>query len=75
MSQSIEQLTQEVLALPIEERAALAARIVETIDEGGRTISSAWLDVAEKRRDEIRSGNARTMDAGEVSAHVRRHLQ
>jgi hypothetical protein len=75
MNQSIDTLTQAALLLPIEERAALAARIVESIDNDEPKISAAWLDVAERRRQEVLSGTAKTMDAADVSARVRRRIQ
>ncbi len=75
MNYPIDTLTQAALALPIEERAALAARIVESIDNNDPKLSSAWLDVAERRRKEILSGNAKTVSADEVSARMRRRIQ
>ncbi len=74
MSFSIDSLTQAALELPIEERAALAARIVHSIDTNDAELSSAWLQVAERRRQEILSGNATTMSAEEVSARMRRRI-
>lgn len=71
---SIDQLTAAVLALRPEERAALAARIVESIDSQTADIPSAWLDVAERRRDEVLSGAVQTISSDEVSKRVRRHL-
>ncbi len=67
---SIDSLTQAALALPLEERAALAARIVGSIDNNDSELSSAWLAVAECRRQDILSGTAKTMSAEEVSART-----
>ncbi|HET6402817.1 MAG TPA: addiction module protein [Candidatus Kapabacteria bacterium] len=75
MNYSFDNLTREVLSLPIEERAALAARIVESIENDEPIISSKWLEVAERRRQEIRNGTAKTMNASEVSKQVRRRIQ
>jgi putative addiction module component (TIGR02574 family) len=71
---SIDTLTQAALALPLEERAALAARIVGSIDNNDSELSSAWLAVAERRRQDILSGKAKTMSAEDVSARVRRRI-
>jgi putative addiction module component (TIGR02574 family) len=68
---SIDTLTQAALSLPIEERAALAARIVNSIDNNDAELSSAWLLVAERRRQDVLSGKAKTMSAEEASARVR----
>jgi putative addiction module component (TIGR02574 family) len=75
MDISFDHLTEAVLLLPIEERAALAARIVESIENEQPKVSSAWLETVERRRQEIVSGKSKTLSADEVSAHVRRHLQ
>ncbi len=75
MNFSFDTLTQAALALPLEERAALAARIVESIDTTGKELSPAWLDVAERRRQDVLSGNAKTMSAEDVSARVRARIQ
>ena len=75
MNLSIDTLTHEALALPIEERAALAARIVESIDNDVPVVSAAWLKVAERRRQEVLAGTAITMDASDVSARVRGRLK
>ena len=71
---SIDQLTDAALALRPEERAVLAARIMESFDVPTSGVSPAWLDAAERRRDEVLSDKVKTVDAREVSERVRRHL-
>ncbi len=71
---SIDALTQAALELPIEERAALAARIVHSIDTNGSELHSDWIEVVERRRQDVLSGNAKTMSAEEVSALVRSRM-
>ncbi len=68
---SFDTLAQAALSLPLEERAALAARIVESIDKSEPELSQEWLQVVERRRQEVLSGNAKTMSAEEVSTRVR----
>lgn len=72
MDLSIEHLTQAALLLPIEERAALAARFVQSIENEQPAVSDSWLDAAERRRKEILAGTAKSLSADEVSAHEKR---
>ena len=53
MSSTVEQLTEEALALPSEARALLADRLVESLDpaEDGY-IRQLWVKEALKRRDD-----------------------
>ena len=74
MAMSVDQLTNEALALPPEARAALADRLVESLDsaELGR-IDQLWATEARRRRDEVRSGRVKTIPGEEGLARVRRN--
>lgn len=55
---SIEQLTEELLALPSLSRALLAEKLVESLEfDTDPTIETAWITEAKKRRDQIRDGS------------------
>jgi hypothetical protein len=75
MSMTIEQIAEEALALPSEQRALLADRLVESLDcsEQNR-IDLLWIEEAKRRRDEIRSGQVKTIPGAEALAQVRRSL-
>lgn len=66
------------LALPSEERAALAAELLASLDEGGDELASdsewdsAWGDELERRADEFDAGHVQTVPADEVFADARR---
>jgi putative addiction module component (TIGR02574 family) len=75
MPMTIEQLAAEALALPSEERALLADRIVESLDAAeANRIDQLWMAEAKRRRDEIRQGLVKTISGEEALARVRRSL-
>jgi putative addiction module component (TIGR02574 family) len=69
----MDQIETEALALTAQERAELAERLVESLTPS-RTPSSqvAWIALAKKRRDEIRSGAVAGIPGEEGSAMVRK---
>jgi hypothetical protein len=72
---TIEQIAEEALALPSEQRALLADRIVESLDSSGENrIDLLWIDEAKRRRDEILRGEVQTIPVAEALAQVRRSL-
>lgn len=75
MPMTIEQLAEEALALPIEQRALLADRLVESL-EGSEVsrLDRLWATEAKRRRDEVRQGRVETIPGDEALARVRRSL-
>jgi putative addiction module component (TIGR02574 family) len=72
MANSVEKLTEEILALPIDTRAALADRLVESLDPlTDESVRNAWASEALRRRDEVRSGVATTVSEEDVALYVR----
>ena len=72
---SIEQLTQEVLALPSVSRALLAEKLIESLEfDIDPQIQTVWLDEAKKRRGEILSGAVQPIEGDDALAQVRRLL-
>jgi putative addiction module component (TIGR02574 family) len=70
---TVEQMTEEALALPSEARALLADRLVESLDpaEDG-LVRQLWVAEARRRRDDVRSGRVKTIPGDEALAQVRR---
>ena len=67
-----EDLLDAVLKLPLKERAALADRLLRSLDELPEPErKKLWLDVAERRLQEMREGKAREIPADEVFARGR----
>jgi Putative addiction module component len=72
MVATIEQITEEALALPSEARALLADRLVESLDPAEDSyIRQLWVKEALNRRDDIRSGRVQTISGDEALARVR----
>ena len=75
MPMTIEQIADEALALPSEQRALLADRLVESLDTAETNrIDRLWSAEARRRRDEVREGLVRTIPGDEALARVRRSL-
>ena len=75
MPMTIDQLAEEALTLPSEERALLADRLVESLDAAGTNrIDRLWGTEAKRRRDEVRQGLVQTIPGDEALARVRRAL-
>ena len=62
-----------VLKLPIEARAALAARLIESLDgEVDEDAEAQWLEEVERRVEDVDSGRVATVPWSEVRASIRR---
>ncbi len=73
---SIEQLTEELLALPSVSRALLADKLVESLEfDTDPTVQATWVTEAKKRRDQIRNGSVQPIPGEEALAQVRRLLE
>jgi cation transport regulator ChaB len=73
MSMTAEQIYRESLQLPDESKAFLADRLVEYLESHiDNDLERIHLDTAKRRRDEVRSGQAHTVDGDEALARVRR---
>jgi len=72
---TIEQLAEEALALPSEQRALLADRLVESLDAAeANRIDGVWATEVKRRRDEVLDGLVRTIPGDEGLARMRRSL-
>ena len=75
MMLTVEQITQEALALPLEVRAILADRLMESINTAKtNAVQELWATEACRRRDDIRSGRVKTIAGNEALEQVRRAL-
>lgn len=60
-------LETEVLNLDIQARARLAGKLLMSLDEPSASeVEQLWLNEAERRLEEYRSGNSRGVPANEV---------
>ena len=73
---SIEQLTEEILALPSASRALLAEKLVKSLAfDVDPAIQAAWTTEAKRWRDEVQNGSVQVISGDEAFAQVRRLLE
>ena len=70
MAISVDDLATKAMTLSGEDRALLAERLVESLDQ--ESVREIWLTEAKKRRDEVRSGLVRPIPGVEVMEGVRK---
>ncbi|MGQ0698865.1 MAG: addiction module protein [Panacagrimonas sp.] len=71
-----ETIEQEALQLPMPARAALAHKLLESLDELSETeAEQLWLDEAERRAAEIDNGTVQLVPSDEVSRKARALLR
>jgi putative addiction module component (TIGR02574 family) len=72
MATNVDRLAEQAMKLPGESRARLADLLVESLDaEELGQIDRLWLAEAKRRRDEVRSGEVKTIPGDEVRRRVR----
>ena len=65
-------LRDELLCLPASTRALLARDLMDSLDSPPDVAAEqAWLELAERRLDELKSGQVKPMAGPEVLARVR----
>ncbi len=76
MELSLKELTDKVLALPLDERIVLAHRLWDSIEgfiEPG--IEEEWLNLAEQRWQEIKNGSVKCFPAAEAMKKAKTYLR
>ncbi len=69
-------IEEEALALPIQERAKLVERLLESLDTLPEQEAEAlWLDVAERRAREIDEGRVQLVTPEELERRVQARLK
>jgi putative addiction module component (TIGR02574 family) len=69
-------IEEEALALPVEERAKLIERLLESLDTLPEQEAEAlWLDVAEQRARQIDEGKVQLVTPEELERRVQAHLK
>ncbi len=74
MPRTLQQLEAEALELPVESRSELAATLLDSLEPSDAEIQERWIREAERRAEEMRSGQVRGEPIGEVLARVRAKL-
>ena len=69
---TIDELTREALALDLRDRAQLAHRLLDSLDElSAAEVERLWLDESERRLAEVASGSVGTVGAEEAIRQAR----
>lgn len=69
-------IEEEALALPVQERAKLIERLLESLDTlPEREAEALWFDVAEQRAREIDEGKVQLVTPEELERRVQAHLK
>ena len=67
---------EEALELPAQERAKLAERLLESLDDlPERDVEALWLGVAERRAKEIDDGSVELVTPEELERRVKARLK
>jgi putative addiction module component (TIGR02574 family) len=76
MSPEANELFEKALGLSTEDRGAIAAYLIESLDEGEPDLDAeeAWQHEVARRMEEVRSGKAEPVSLVEVKLRARRKL-
>lgn len=73
MSRAVEELYEQASHLPAEDRAALAGKLLESIEDPfDQGVEEAWAAEIERRMADYRAGRVKTIPWSEVRAHLHR---
>jgi len=67
---TIKELIEEVVSLPVEERAAVADLILRSLNAPDSDMDHKWAQVAQRRLAELRSGQVKPIPGEEVFSKV-----
>jgi putative addiction module component (TIGR02574 family) len=71
MNARVDHVLDEVLALPADERSAVAAALLDSLEDADTaSISDAWREEVKRRRNELRSGVVRALPWSEVKQRL-----
>lgn len=69
------ELIEEVASLPVEERAIVADSILRSLNPPEPDIDRKWVQVAQRRLEELRSGQVKPIPGEQVFAKVRKRFE
>ena len=75
MTNAATTLLEQALSLPEKDRAAIAARLLESLDDGDREgVDAAWAQEIDRRCEALDNGGAVTSDWNEFRARIERDV-
>lgn len=69
-----EQLIAEACSLPLEQRAQVVERLLQSLSASNPEIDRAWLDLARRRQEEMASGKVSGIPGEEVFERISRRF-
>lgn len=76
MTKTLTEIEREALALPDQDRARLAQRLIETLDAGkDEDVEAIWLSEAERRYEAYRKGTIKAATVDEAFAEAKSRLE
>lgn len=72
MSSAVHELEAAVLALPVQERARLARRLLSSLDEEEQEVRDAWVAEVRERLARYRAGEVEALPVEEVMREARK---
>jgi putative addiction module component (TIGR02574 family) len=71
MNARVDRLLEDVLRLPADERCAVAAALIDSLESSDEAaISAAWRAELLRRRDDLRSGHTTALPWAEVRSRL-----
>ncbi|MCL5060938.1 MAG: addiction module protein [Candidatus Thermoplasmatota archaeon] len=65
------ELIDEVVSLPVEERARVVDTLLRSLNAPESAIDAAWMEVAQRRLDELRAGRVEAVPGDAVFERIR----
>ncbi len=59
-------LIEEVISLPVEERAIIADSILRSLNPVSKEIDQKWIEISKRRLEELKSGKTKAIPGNEV---------
>lgn len=69
------ELIDELASLPVEERARVLDTLLRSLNPPESTLDAAWLEVAQRRLDELRAGRVKTLPGEAVFERIRQRYE
>lgn len=68
-------LIDEVASLPVEERARVVDTLLRSLNTPESVVDSAWMEVAQRRHDELRAGRVEAVPGEAVFERIRQRYE
>ncbi len=67
-------LIEEIESLPVEDRVLVADSVLKSLNPVDQEIEKKWIEVAEKRLDELKSGEVKGISGEEVFEKIQKRF-